>query len=74
MPVQGISPEESQFKAFQALNAKEQESTQKQEKAAEESLMDKLSTKPDKEEDASQIFKLSVEKEQGKGNNLSLMG
>ena len=73
MAVQGIGPKEAQFQAFQALNQKSDE-VKKQDKAEDKSLTAKLNAPQEKNEDAGKMFKLSVEKEQGKGLNLNMLG
>ena len=73
MAVEGIGPKEAQFQAFQALNQKSDE-VKKQDDAQSQSLVAKLNAPSDKNKDAEQIFKLSVEKEQGKGINLNMLG
>ena len=73
MPVSGIGPREQQFQAFHALNEKSEE-VSKQDNAEKKSLAAKLNSPQNKDEDAKKSFKLSVEKEQGKGANLNLIG
>ncbi|MBN1522394.1 MAG: hypothetical protein JW928_07665 [Candidatus Aureabacteria bacterium] len=74
MPVEGIGPREFQFQAFQALNSQKEDEVQKQDEAKDQSMIARLNAPQDNEKAAKEIFKLSVEKEQGKGINLNMMG
>ena len=68
MPIPEVNSQDAKLQAFNALNAKKQEQTQ------EESTTEKLNAPVQKDDEAASIFKLSVEKEQGKGNNLNFIG
>ena len=72
MPIPGVNSQDPNMQAFNALNAKKQEQVQKQ--TQEESTTEKLNAPVQKDDEAASIFKLSVEKEQGKGNNLNFIG
>ncbi|MCK5706983.1 MAG: hypothetical protein KAI43_04965 [Candidatus Aureabacteria bacterium] len=71
MAIDGISRQEQNLQAFQALSTKEAEGPDQSKKNSPGKL-DKLNSS--KDEDAKKIFQLSVEKEQGKGINVNLIG